>query len=117
MAKVLRVSSGGVPANSYLALFLGVEDTHNDEYGAGLRWEFEVVSGPHKGAKTSRTTSQTPTLKNACGKMLAGITAKTLVPDEDIDLDAYIGKTFFIVVVNTEKGGTRIDSVSPPPVG
>lgn len=116
MAKILRVSSGGVPAGSYMAKFLGVEETHNDEYGAGIRWLFEVISGPHKGGRPPRITSDRPTLKNGCGRMLAGITGRPLVPDEDIDLDLYIGKTYLVVVVNTESGGTRIESVSPPPV-
>jgi hypothetical protein len=113
---VLKVSAGGVPAGSYLATFTGVEATSN-EYGDGLRWQFEVINGPNKGAKTSRITSQTPTPKNACGKMLSGITGKTLTPGEDIDLDGFIGKTFLVMVVNTDSGGTRIDSLSAPPVG
>ncbi len=116
MSIILKVSSGGVPAGSYLAKFIGMEPTNN-EFGDGLRWQFEVANGPLKGAKTSRITSQSPTPKNACGKMLSGITGKTLTPGEDVNLDAHIGKTFLVVVINTESGGTRIDSVSPPPVG
>jgi hypothetical protein len=50
MSTVLRVSSGGVPPGSYLAKFLGVEDTHNDEYGPGFRWIFEIITGPKRGA-------------------------------------------------------------------
>jgi hypothetical protein len=116
MSIVLKVSAGGVPAGSYLAKFVGVEATNN-EYGDGLRWVFEVVNGPNKGAKTSRITSQAPTPKNACGKMLGGITGKTLTPGEDINLDSFIGKTYLVMVINTDGGGTRIDSVSAPPVG
>jgi hypothetical protein len=116
MAIILKVSAGGVPAGSYLATFLGIEETNN-EYGAGLRWLFAVLSGPHKGLKTSRITSAAPTVKNSCGKVLSGITGKALTPGEDIDIESLINKTYLIVVGNTESGGTRIESVSPPPVG
>jgi hypothetical protein len=112
---VLKVSAGGVPAGSYLAALLGVEATNN-EFGDGLRWQFEVLSGPWKGAKTSRITSQIPTVKNSCGKMLAGLTGKPLAPGEDHDIESFIGKKYLIVVVNTENGGTRVESVSPPPI-
>lgn len=116
MSIVLKVSAGGVPVGSYLAKFVGVEATNN-EYGDGLRWLFEVVSGPQKGVKTSRITSQSPTPKNACGKMLSGITGKPLTPGEDVALEAFVGKTFLVMVGPTDSGGTRVDSVSPPPVG
>jgi len=115
MSMLLKVSAGGVPAGSYLAAFLGVEATNN-EFGDGLRWQFEVAAGPSKGSKTSRTTSQSPTPKNACGKMLAGLSGKPLIPGEDHDVEAYVGKKFIIVVVNTDSGGTRVESVSPPPI-
>lgn len=116
MTKILKVSPGGVPAGSYLALYEGVEETSN-EYGNGLRWMFQVTGGPHKGSRTSRITSDNPTPKNACGRMLAGLAGKTLTPGEDINLEAFVGKTYLVVVSNTDGGGTRIDSVSLPPVG
>ncbi len=116
MAKILKVTTGGVPAGSYLARFTGYEET-TTEYGDGLRWQFEPISGPYKGSKTSRITSQNPTMKNACGKILSGLIGKPLTPDQDIDLDSLIGKSYLIVVTNTETGGTRVDTVSPPPIG
>ena len=71
MAFTLVVSSGeGVPAGSYLANVTGVEPVNN-EYGDGLRWQFQVVNGQHKGSKTSRTTQTKPSPKNGCGKVLA----------------------------------------------
>lgn len=115
MSLILTVSAGGVPAGSYMAKFLGVEETNND-YGAGLKWLFEVVSGPQKSAKTSRITSPVPSLKNGCGKMLGGITGKPLTSGENVNLDPFIGKTYLIMVITAESGGTRIESVSPPPV-
>lgn len=116
MPKILKVSTGGVPAGSYLAKFTGYEETNND-YGDGLRWQFEVASGPIKGSKTSRITGPLPTPKNSCGRVLSGILGKPLTPGEDIDLDSLVGKTYLIVVTTTDSGSTRVDTVSPPPVG
>jgi hypothetical protein len=115
MATVLTVSAGGVPPGSYLAVFTGGEPTSN-EYGDGLRWQFEVLTGPFKGGKTSRTTTRIPTTKNSCGKMLSGLAGKPLAPGEDHDIESFIGKKYLIVVTTTDSGGTRVDSVSPPPV-
>ena len=41
------------------------------------------------------------------GKMLAGITGRTLTPGEDINLDAFVGKTFLVMVTNTEIGSAH----------
>lgn len=116
MPLVLKVSAGGVPAGSYLAKFLGYEST-TTEFGDCLRWQFEVVNGQHTGSRTSRITGLSPTTKNACGRVLSGITGKPLTAGEDIDLESFIGRTYWIVVVNTDSGGTKVESVSPPPVG
>lgn len=115
MSVLLKVSAGGVPVGSYVANFVGIEPTSN-EFGEGLKWEFEVASGPHKGQKTSRMTTNIPSLKNAAGKILAGLVGHTLTPGEQIDPVAYKGKPYLIVVAATDKGSTRIESVSPPPV-
>jgi hypothetical protein len=113
----LMIPTGGVPAGSYMARFVGIEAWSDDYYGDAVRWQFEVLSDPHKGAKISRFTSANPTLTNSCGKILAGIIGKPLTPGEGIDANAYTGKNYLIAVVDTEFGGTRVDSVSPPPVG
>ncbi|MGO9109106.1 MAG: hypothetical protein ACLP9L_07735 [Thermoguttaceae bacterium] len=113
---LLKVSAGGVPAGSYLAPFMGVETTTN-EYGDGLRWWFEIPSGPHAGSKVGRITSPKPTPKNACGKMLAGITGRSLTAGLEIDLAAYVGKPFLIIVAESKSGngGTYVDAVTQPP--
>jgi hypothetical protein len=115
MSLILKVSAGGVPAGSYLAKFTGVEPTNND-YGDGLRWQFEVLNGEHKGLGTSRTTGNRPTLKNSAGKMLAGLAGSTLTPGVEFEPGKFVGHTYLIVVANTESGSTRVESVSAPPV-
>ena len=111
----LSLSTGGVPAGSYVARFLGVEPTEPNQFGAGFRWKFEVVTGPHAGARVSRITGTKPTLKNQCGKMLIGVSGKSAL-GEEIDLNAYVGRNYLIVVVQRSEGGSSLDSVSMPPI-
>ena len=110
----LTLSSGSTPPGSYLAKFLGTEQAEANEFGAGIRWQFEITSGPLAGTKIGRTTGDKPTLKNACGRMLIGISGKNTV-GEPIDLAQYVGKVYLIIVVQRPEGGTYLDSVSLPP--
>jgi hypothetical protein len=114
----LKVSPGGVPPGAYLAKFLGISPVEADAlrgYGEGVRWEFEVTTGPQAGRKTSRITTATPTQKNACGRLLAGMLGRGLADDEDVDLTPLVGRVFMIVVAKTKGGGGRVETVSPPP--
>jgi len=110
----LTLSSGSVPPASYHAKFIGVESAEANQYGPGLRWVFEIVSGPHAGTRVSRTTGSVPTLKNACGKLLMSVSGKNTV-GETVDLSAFAGKVYLIIVVQRPEGGTSLDSVCPPP--
>jgi hypothetical protein len=112
----LILSNGSVPAGSYVAKFLGIEPTEPNQFGEGIRWKFEVVSGPHAGARISRTTGTKPTLKNQCGKLLIAVSGKSSL-GEEIDLSAYVGRTYLIVVVQRPEGGISLDSVTIPPIG
>src|SRR4051794_38821918 len=96
MNMILRVSngSGSVPPGSYFGTFHGVEPVKND-FGEGLKWQFKLDG---KGIIVSRTTQQTPSTKNGCGRMLAGVMSKALVPDESVDLHAFIGKKYLLIV-------------------
>ena len=110
----LVVSSGGVPAGSYLAAFRGVEPVTND-YGDGLKWTFEVTGGSYAGSKTGCTTSVRPSQKNSCGRIVAGISGMSLSIGSEIDLAAYIGRVYLIVVIDGKNGGTYISAVTQPP--
>ncbi len=111
----LKVSSGGVPKGTYLAKFVSVESITND-YGPGLTWKWEVLRGPHAGQSVGRITTPTPTAKNACGKILSGLLGKSLSVDEEVDLSLLVGKAYLVVVVETDRGGSKVDSVTPAPV-
>jgi hypothetical protein len=107
-------AGAGVPAGFYRARFLGVDPTEHEEYGAGLKFVFEVVEGPHKGESATRITSTQPTPKNACGRMLAGITGEPLAPGAKIDLGPFVGKEYLLQVEGVANGnGTRVATAMP----
>jgi hypothetical protein len=106
--------SGGVPEGSYLAKFSKVEPTSNN-YGKGLKWFWEISGGAQVGQSTSCTTSDSPTPKNRCGKILSGMLGKSLNTGEECDVDALVGQTFLIVVRKGDTGGTFVDSVTKAP--
>jgi hypothetical protein len=115
----LKVSGGSVPAGAYTAKFIGIESIPADpvrDYGEGIRWQFEILSGPYKGGRTSRITTAIPSLKNACGKMLQGISGKNLASGDEIDVETFVGHNFLIVVQATESGATRVETASAPPM-
>lgn len=106
----LKVVNPGVPVGSYLARFADVEDIET-QYGEGLRWAFEVTKGKFKGKETSRITSQDPTLRNACGKMLAAIIGSSLSDGQEVELDDFVDAEYHVNVEETDGGGTRVGSV------
>jgi hypothetical protein len=110
----LTVKAGGVPTGSYVAKFAGVEQRDHAQYGPGLLWQFEIVSGPNAGAKATGMTGTVPTTQNKCGKFLAGVTGKPLAVGESIDLTPFVGTRYLIVVEQAEKG-SRIVSITAPP--
>jgi len=102
---------GGPPAGVYRAKFVEVEETEHDEYGKGKKFVFEVVSGEHAGEQATRITGPTPTPKNACGRMLAGISGETLKPGITIDLAPHVGETYMLQVEETKNDATRIGTI------
>src|SRR5262245_49131364 len=114
MNSQMKVSSGGIPAGTYVVKFTGCEDVPENQqlgYGAGLRWTFEVITGEQRAQKTSRITSPVPSEKNACGKILAGLAGRALKSGESVDWATFLGKTYIAVVAMTQGGGTRVETV------
>jgi hypothetical protein len=111
----LTVKAGGVPPNSYIAKFKGVEQKPGFEGKPGLLWTCEVASGPFTGSKATGFTPLEPTAANKCGRFLAGIVGKMPGLGESVDLSAYVGKPYLIVVEATDKGGSKIVSITAPP--
>ena len=115
MSLQFEIAQGGstVPAGIFKVKFQNVEPSNHDEYGPGLKFVFEVTDGEHDGEQATRITSDRPMPKNAAGKMIAGIIGRSLTPNEHIDLEPYVGKTYLGQVEETKNGGTRVASVMP----
>jgi hypothetical protein len=114
---VLTVYSGGIPVGNYTASFSGIEPSPENKergYPAGIKWKFTVVGGPHAGQMTSRITNNSPTAKNAAGKMLCGLLGRALKDGEQVDIDQFLGRPYMVVVSVSPQGvGTRVDAVVP----
>lgn len=110
----LQVSSGGVPVGSYSATFTNLEPVDN-EFGPGLRWQFEISAGQYKGLCVSRTTSNKPTVKNTCGRMLGAIAGKPLSIGLEFDVGVFLGKPYLVVVAEGTTGSTRVEAVTQMP--
>lgn len=105
---VVRESGGGVPAGSYAAKFVGVEDfTHQKIDGTRWKWLFEIVGGPHAGKRADALTERDISPSKASGRIVAGLLGGgPIVPGQDVKggIDAAVGKTFFITVGPGPKG-------------
>lgn len=113
MSLQFQIEAGGstVPAGAFRAKFVDVEETEHEEYGAGLRFVFEVIGGDHNGEVATRITSDRPTPKNAAGRMIAGLTGQGLTPGQAVDLASHVGEEYLIQVEETKNGSTRIGAV------
>lgn len=109
------VSAGGVPPGSYVAKFVDAESITND-IGDGVSWTWEILKGQFAGYIVGRITQRNPTLKNACGKVIVGLLGKPLTPGENLNLADCVGKTYLVVVAQTERGSCRVESVTSAPV-
>ncbi|MDP6717845.1 MAG: hypothetical protein QGF59_04300 [Pirellulaceae bacterium] len=111
----LTIGNSGPPPGNYTAEFITIDATHHEQFGDGMRWSFRVTNGEHTGKTATRVTTTTPTVGNNCGRVLAGLLGRSVKPDEEIDIDLLVGRTYLIVVAETEGGGTRVESIIPPP--
>jgi hypothetical protein len=107
---VMKVASG-VPVGAYEGEFSGVEPVEND-YGNGLKWSWKITKGEQAGRMAIRTTGNSPTPKNACGKILNALTGKTLGEGESFKPKDYVGRKYTVMVTAGEKGGTRVETVA-----
>jgi hypothetical protein len=118
MKAVMHESKFGAPVGTYQCQFLGVEELPQTRpgpnFGPAWRWQWRILMGEHMGKIISRTTSQEPTTKNACGKMLQAVTGRAIAVNEEVDLTAYVGRQFAVQVEPDSTGkGTRVGMVMP----
>jgi hypothetical protein len=114
MSIKLIVTSGSVPAGSYVATVNGVEKSQS-KLGPGLRWSFTVASGAYTGQKLTAFTGEMPTPQNKAGRFAAGVAGKPISPGMELDMGAYYGQTRLVVVESTDSGSARVVSVSTLP--
>jgi hypothetical protein len=108
------VRSNSLPIGAYTCTFEGVEEVDHPEYGLGWKWTFEVVQGRLKGQQAFRTTKDSPTPKNSCGKFLAALAGETPRDELEVDTDEYIGHRYTVMVEASPSGdSTRIGSFAP----
>ncbi|MBL8794290.1 MAG: hypothetical protein JNM56_10315 [Planctomycetia bacterium] len=113
--RTITVREAGAPPGEYLAQLVAITDTSHVEYGPGLRFEFEILTGEYVGRRVSRVTCAQSTRLNNLGRMLAGLLGRPLMKDEDVDLDQFIGRDYTVTVEKTETGSTRVATVQPAP--
>ena len=119
----LVVQAGGlepVPLGSYFATFLSAEPFSMPEKGieGKIKWQWRVVSGPHKDKILSALTDARVTPQTHAGRLLSGMAARTLTPGEDANLliSSLMGKRFLCGQACGPKGGKpSVQSVSLPP--
>jgi hypothetical protein len=119
MRTIVVESGGHPPANGVLLKLLAIEDVPAaNGFGSGIKFEFEALSGPAKGAKVFRTIGDRITPTTAGGKFLAGAYGRSELPvDQQIDLDKLIGRTFIGDVAQSPQGkGSRCERIQPAPV-
>ena len=105
-----------IPAGSYEAEFLGLEECEHDHknYGPGICWRFRIVDGEVRDKVATRVTGNEPTKNNACGRMLSQVAGTSLEAGTSVELADYVGHRFHIQVVPTPSGaGTRVEVVVP----
>jgi len=105
----------------YVATFLGVKvhdadgraDDNGRPYGDGFRWGFQLKDGPDIEKVVTVVTSQSPTKKNACGRMIKGIQAGVLDSGTEFDSEQYVGGFYYVSILN----GVLSHVVAPAYIG
>jgi hypothetical protein len=108
-----QLAGADVPAGSYYAEYIGVEDYEGGEYGPGVKWSWRITSGEHKDKVISRITGKKPTAGNACGRMIVSLLGKTPGLGEPVDLSACVGKKYVCTMAKAPKSeGCRVETVA-----
>jgi hypothetical protein len=113
-AGAAKVKPAGAKPGSYNAVFTGAYELppreDGPDYGPALicKWKSDC------GAEPSAIVSQTPTVKNACGRILAGMLGRQLRTEEEVSWEQFEGKRYMVLVVTNKAGtGTTVAEVSP----
>ena len=106
----LQIKNNDIPSGKYEADFIDCEVTDHPEYGAGLKWIWEITSGKYAGQFAYRTTKDLPTARNSCGKFLAMLAGVDVADGLNVNTDDYRGKPYTIIIGKSEGGSSRVES-------
>ena len=91
------------------------------KFGPQLRADFRIVAGQFKGELISQWVSLTfnsvpiqPTSRNKLGRLLTSLNAGPFDDGASIDPAKFVGQTYTVVVIETDKGRVAIDSITAP---
>jgi hypothetical protein len=112
-AGAATVKPSGAKPGSHSAVFQGAFELpprkDGPDYGPALLVKWRADDGQ----EPSAIVSATPTLRNSCGRILAGMLGRQLRPDEVVEWGQFEGQRFLCVVVTNKAGtGTTIGDVS-----
>ena len=110
MSLEFTMGSGGIPAGSYRAEFVGAEEysENAEKYGPGVLLRWQVTDGPEAGNETSRICSAKMTPRTALGKFAVALKGGPIAPGESFAFGDYVGVTGNVLVEGTDSGGSRV---------
>lgn len=111
--KEIKKGGGGgkrIPEGDYVAKIVEGEFHHNEDTGSsGIKWQFQITKGPHKGVKLRGYTSLKPEALWSLRNLIHAATGKNVAGKAiNLDLDKLVGKVVGIAVEDNEykKGDT-----------
>jgi hypothetical protein len=108
-----KVKPSGATPGTHSCVFQGAFELPPREggpdYGPALLVKFKADDGQ----EPSAIVSETPTLRNSCGRILAGMLGRQLRPDEVVTWEQFENQRFVVQVITNKAGtGTTIHEVS-----
>lgn len=111
--KEIKKGGGGgkrIPEGDYVAKIIDGAFHHNEDTGSnGIKWEFQIVEGKHKGVKLRGYTSLKPEALWSLRNLIHAATGKNVAGKAiNLDIDKLIGKKVGVAVEDNEykKGDT-----------
>ena len=94
----------GVRPGTYHGFFSDAAPTSHDDYGPGIRWDFQIDEGTCAGATVSRTTKDIASPANTCGKFWQMVSGLDFEAAAQCDTEEWTGATGTIEVEQSPSG-------------
>jgi hypothetical protein len=106
-----HMERGGLPAGSYQAKFLGIEEfDKHPEFGPAVSLKFEVIAGERAGAMASRILQKKMTLQSGLGRWACGLNGGPIAVGQRFSFDDVVGIVGELTVGTKDDGTTRPES-------